>query len=214
MEIYRLIFSPIAVNTYILADKSGKCAVIDCGCFDDDEFERLVEFMDSKNLQPHLLLNTHSHMDHIFGNKRFLGKYNLKPFCHSEEGMNRGNAIQYAGYFGLEMEDPPPPAGYLSDGETVSFGSETLLALHVPGHAPESLAFYSEKDKAVFTGDALFAGSIGRSDIPGGDHLQLIQNIKRKLFVLPPDTIVYPGHGETTTIENEMKNNPYFRYGK
>jgi hydroxyacylglutathione hydrolase len=211
MEIFKLIFSPITVNTYIVTDQTGNCAVIDCGCYDEKEFKTLVDFIESKSLKPVLLLNTHCHMDHIFGNRMFFEKYNLGPFCHSEESMNRKNAIQYAKFFGLEMDEPPAPAGLLADQQSVSFGSESLVALHVPGHAPESLAFYSEKGKVVFTGDALFAGSIGRSDIPGGDHLLLIRNIKSKLFVLPPETVVYPGHGEATTIGTEINSNPYFR---
>ena len=211
MEIFKLVFSPISVNTYILADDSGKCSVIDCGCYDKNEFSTLITFINTKNLEPVLLLNTHCHLDHIFGNKMFLEKYNLGPFCHFGESMNRKNAVHYAGFFGLEMEEPPAPAGLLEDGQSVSFGSENLNVIHVPGHAPESLAFYSEKNKSVFTGDALFAGSIGRSDIPGGDHQLLIQSIKSKLFVLPPETVVYPGHGEETTIGMEMKSNPYFK---
>ncbi len=211
MEIYKLVFSPIAVNTYILADQSGKCSVIDCGCFYKAEFKTLTDFIDGKKLEPVLLLNTHCHLDHIFGNRMFLEKYNLGAYCHIDEEMNRRNAVQYAQFFGLVMEEPPEPAGLITDGQEVSFGSETLMALHVPGHAPGSLAFYSEKSKVVFTGDALFSESIGRTDIPGGEHGTLIESIKSKLFVLPPETVVYPGHGEETTIGREMKSNPYFR---
>jgi len=210
MEIYKLVFCPIDVNTYILSDGEGKCAIIDCGCYDEGEFEELDYLIRREKLGPVLLLNTHCHPDHIFGDRILLDKYKIRAFCHADEEMNRKNALQYAMYFGLKMENPPKPAGYIADKQIITFGSETLLALHVPGHAPGSLAFYSEKNKAVFTGDALFAGSVGRSDIPGGDHKTLIESIKRELFTLPPDTIVYPGHGETTTIESEMKNNPYF----
>jgi len=211
MEIFRLVFSPITVNTYILADESGKCAVIDCGCYDEPEFKEMTDLIEERKLDPVLLLNTHCHLDHIFGNRMFLDKYKLGAYCHVDEEMNRKNALMYAEYFGLTMEEPPEPAGFISDGASVSFGSETLTALHVPGHAPGSLAFYSKKNNAVFTGDILFAGSIGRSDIPGGDHLMLIKKIKSKLFILPPETVVYPGHGEATTIGTEMKSNPYLR---
>jgi glyoxylase-like metal-dependent hydrolase (beta-lactamase superfamily II) len=139
-----------------------------------------------------------------------LNKYNLGAFCSNLDEMNRKNSVQHAAMFGLEMDMPPEPAGYISDGEEVKFGSVILKALHVPGHSPGSLAFYSMKDEVVFTGDALFAGSIGRSDLPGGDHNTLIESIKRKLFTLPPSTVVYPGHGEETTIEREIKHNPFF----
>jgi glyoxylase-like metal-dependent hydrolase (beta-lactamase superfamily II) len=210
MDIYKFVFSPIEVNTYVLADQSGKCAVIDCGCLDENEFKIFTDFIMAKKLEPILLLNSHCHFDHIFGNGMFLEKYNLGAYCHPDEEMNRTNAVIYAGFFGLTMDNPPEPAGFLTDGQTVSFGSEILVALHVPGHAPGSLAFYNKKNGVIFTGDALFSGSIGRTDIPGGDHSILIDSIKSKLFVLPPETVVYPGHGETTTIGMEMKSNPYF----
>ena len=211
MEIYKLVFCPLDVNTYILSDEDGKCAIIDCSCYDEGEFEELDYLIRRKNLVPVLLLNTHCHPDHIFGDRMLLEKYKLRAYCHADEEMNRRNAQQYAMYLGLTMDTPADPAGFVADKQVISFGSETLLALHVPGHAPGSLAFYSEKEKVVFTGDALFAGSIGRSDIPGGDHNTLIESIKRELFTLPPETVVYPGHGQATTIETEMNSNPYFR---
>lgn len=210
MEIFRLVFSPISVNTYILADSSGKCAVIDCGCFDEDEFRILTDLIEEKKLDPVLLLNTHCHLDHIFGNGMFLEKYKLGTYCHADEEMNRKNAVKYAEFFGLTMDEPPEPAGFIAGGEEITFGSEILKAIHVPGHAPGSLAFYSEENNALFTGDILFAGSIGRSDIPGGDHELLLEGIKKKLFVLPPKTVVYPGHGASTLIETEIIHNPYF----
>ena len=211
MEIFKLVFSPIQVNTYILADEARKCAVIDCGCYTRHEFEKLTGFIEKKDLEPVLLLNTHCHLDHIFGNKLFLEKYKLGPYCHRNEDMNRRDALFHAQLFGLKMDIPPEPAGFLNDSQIISFGSVKLKVLHVPGHASGSLAFYCEEDKVVFTGDALFAGSIGRTDLPGGDYDTLIQSIKSKLFVLPPSTIVYPGHGDSTTIETEMKTNPYFK---
>lgn len=210
MEIYKLVFSPITVNTYILADKSGKCAVIDCGCYDQDEFMELTHLIEEKNLDPVLLLNTHCHLDHIFGNGMFLEKYKLRAYCHADDEMNRKNAVKYAEFFGLVMNEPPEPAGFIGDGEEIAFGSETLRAIHVPGHAPGSLAFYSGENNSLFSGDILFAGSIGRSDIPGGDHELLLEGIKKKLFVLPPHTVVYPGHGSSTSIETEISHNPYF----
>ena len=210
MEIFRFVFSPIEVNTYILADKSGDCAVIDCGCFDKEEFEMLSGFIQKKSLNPVKLLNTHCHLDHIFGNGMFLQKYNLGTYCSQLDEMNRVSSVQHAKLFGLKMDDPPEPAGFISDGEKIEFGSVSLKALHVPGHSAGSMAFYSEKDKVVFTGDALFSGSIGRTDLQGGDYGTLLRSIKSKLFILPAETVVYPGHGDVTTIGKEMKHNPYF----
>lgn len=210
MEIFRLVFSPIEVNTYILADNSGTCAIIDCGCYSEKEFSVLTALIEKKNLTPQLLLNTHCHLDHVFGNRLVLKKYGLKTFCHSGDEQNRLDSLKHAEFFGLEMEMPPEPGGYIEDGQILAFGSVSFKALHVPGHSAGSLAFFSEKEKVVFTGDALFDGSIGRTDIPGGNYDSLISSIKNKLFVLPPRTVVYPGHGGKTTIEKEMKSNPFF----
>ncbi len=210
MEIYRLVFSPISVNTFILADSDNKCAVIDCGCYDEEEFRQLTDFLEDKKLVPVLLLNTHCHLDHIFGNRRFLEKYGLGTHCHEDDEMNRKSAVKQAMFFGLMMEEPPVPEGIIEGGQIISFGQITLKAIHVPGHSPGSLAFYCEKEGVVFTGDALFAGSIGRTDLPGGDHKTLISSITGKLFTLPENTVVYPGHYGSTTIGEEIKTNPYF----
>lgn len=211
MEIYKFVFSPIEVNSYILDDKSGDCAIIDCGCYNSEEFEKLATFINQKKLNPTLLLTTHCHLDHIFGNKFILERYNLRTYSSEYDEMNRKNAVQHAMLFGLAMDNQPEPAGFLTDNQVITFGTTELVALHVPGHSAGSLAFYSEKNGCVFTGDALFAGSIGRTDLPGGDFETLIKSIQSKLFVLPPSTIVYPGHGDETTIEREMRSNPYFR---
>jgi hydroxyacylglutathione hydrolase len=210
MKIYKLVFNPIEVNTYILADDSGKAAIIDCGCYDSREFESFVRFIEDKHLDPVLLLNTHSHLDHIFGNKFVFGKYGLKTCSNELDEYNRTDATKHALLFGLSMDEPPEPKAFIKDNEIVSFGSEKLKALLIPGHTTGSLAFYSESEGCLFTGDALFAGSIGRSDLKGGNHETLLKSIKSKLFVLPPATVVYPGHGKETTIEAEMKTNPFF----
>jgi glyoxylase-like metal-dependent hydrolase (beta-lactamase superfamily II) len=212
MKIFKFVFSPIEVNTYILADQSEDCAIIDCGCYDTSESEEFAGFIEKNNLNPVLLLNTHCHLDHIFGNKFILEKYNLRALSSELDEMNRKDSVQHALLFGLTMENPPEPGGYITDNQLLSFGSTELIALHVPGHAPGSLAFYSEKNECVFTGDALFAGSIGRTDLSGGDYETLINSIRTKLFVLPPSTVVYPGHGGSTTIKQEIKSNPYFSY--
>jgi glyoxylase-like metal-dependent hydrolase (beta-lactamase superfamily II) len=210
MKIFKLVFSPIEVNTYLLADESDNCAIIDCGCYDNQESEAFEDFIMEKHLNPVLLLNTHCHLDHVFGNRFILEKYGLRTFSHELEEMNRKSAPQHALLFGLIMKEPPEPAGFISDNQIITFGSEELIALHVPGHTSGSLAFYSKLNNCVFTGDALFARSIGRSDLPGGDHETLLESISNRLFVLPPATIVYPGHGDETSIEREINTNPYF----
>ena len=209
MEIFKLVFSPIQVNTFVLADHTGDCAIIDCGCYDRNEFSALVDLIESKRLKPVLLLNTHCHLDHIFGNRFVLDKYGLSPWSNELEEPNRKNAADHALLFGLSMDIPPEPAGFISDQQKIVFGGTTLIALNVPGHTAGSVAFYSESDGCVFTGDALFAGSIGRSDLPGGDFETLLKSIKSQLLTLPGQTVVYSGHGHETTIEREKNTNQY-----
>jgi len=210
MLIHRLVFSPIEVNTYILTDDDNKCAIIDCGCYTDQEFKRFTDFLEQKKLEPVLMLNTHCHLDHIFGNGRFLEKFKIGSQYHMLDESNRKMSVKQALFFGLKMEEPPEPAGFIEDGQTIYFGSVKIVALHVPGHSPGSLAYYIEKEGIVFTGDALFANSIGRTDLPGGDYETLINSIRTKLFTLPSTTVVYPGHYGSTTIGQEMKTNPWF----
>lgn len=210
MIVHKFVFSPIEVNTYILEDESGDCAILDCGCYDEQESDKLEEFITSRNLNPVLLLNTHCHLDHIFGNKFILERYNLRTLASRQDEMNRIDAVQHALLFGLTMEESPEPGGFIEDNQKITFGSTELISLHVPGHSPGSMAFYSKKDKCVFTGDALFSGTIGRTDLPGGDFDTLINSIKMQLFVLPPETVVYSGHGAETDIKTEMNHNPYF----
>lgn len=211
MEIETLVFSPIDVNTYVLYNSEGECAVIDCGCYDENEFSKLVRFLESKKLTPSLLLNTHCHLDHIFGNRFMLEKYKLGSLWHELEESNRLQATTHASFFGLTMEDPPGPKGFLEHGEEISFGNLKLKVIHVPGHSPGGLAFYIHERGCVFTGDALFSGSIGRTDLPGGSFQTLINSIKNNLLTLPPDTVAYPGHGPATTIGREAGSNPFLK---
>jgi len=209
MEIFRFVFSPIQVNTYVLVDKSGDCAIIDCGCYDKKEFSRLTDFLESKKLNPVLLLNTHCHLDHVFGNRFVFEKYHISPYSNQLDEPIRKNAANHAALFGLSMETPPEPAGFITDHQKIKFAGNVLLALHVPGHSAGSIAYYCESDNCVFTGDALFAGSIGRTDLPGGNFDTLIKSIKTQLLTLPGKTVVYSGHGQETTIKHEADTNQY-----
>ena len=211
MKIDRQVFSPIEVNTYILSDGSGDCVIIDCGCYDKSEFSRLQRFLESRNLRPVLLLNTHCHLDHVFGNKFMFQSYNLRSSWHELEEFNRTDAPGHAGLFGLSMDTVPDPEQFLVHNQVIKFGSTILKALHVPGHSPGSIAFYCQDAGSVFTGDALFAGSIGRTDLPGGNYHTLISSIKENLLSLPESTVVYPGHGSETSIGKEMKSNPFLK---
>lgn len=198
------------VNTYIITGNGKECVIIDCGCYVGAEEQKLEEMLSARRLKPVMLLDTHCHLDHVFGNRFMLERYGLRPWFHEGDRHNYQNAPKQSLMFGLSMEPQPDPEGYLSDGQVISAAGVTLTVIAVPGHSPGGIAFYSENDSVVFTGDALFAGSIGRSDLPGGDHEQLMENIRERLFVLPPDTVAYPGHGPETTIREEAEHNPFF----
>jgi hydroxyacylglutathione hydrolase len=210
MKIYKEIFSPIEVNTFIITGDDTSCVVIDCGCYGKAEEKRLADLLSDLRLKPVLLLNTHCHLDHIFGNAFMLDRYGLKAWFHKGENYNLISSPKHAIMFGLTMEAPPEPAGYLDDGQIITSSGLNLEVIAVPGHSSGGIAFYSGEDGIIFTGDALFAGSIGRSDLPGGNHEQLMNNIRTRLFTLPPDTVVYPGHGLETTIGEEIRSNPFF----
>jgi hydroxyacylglutathione hydrolase len=211
MKINRLIFNPIQVNTYILTDKNGDCAVIDCGCYNEEESGMLVRFLEKEKLKPVLLLNTHCHLDHIFGNKFMLEKYKLLTKASADEEENRLDAVEHALLFGLTMDPPPSVSEFITGDQEIVFANTKLKTLSVPGHSPGSIAFYSEEDEVVFTGDALFNGSIGRTDLTGGNSDALLKSIKTKLFTLPDNTRVLPGHGSETTIGKEKSTNPFFK---
>jgi glyoxylase-like metal-dependent hydrolase (beta-lactamase superfamily II) len=211
MNIYKEVFSPIEENTYILSGDDSTCIIIDCGCYGKREEQKLEDLLDRLKLEPVLLLNTHCHLDHVFGNGFMLRRWGLSARSHPAEAYNLRSAPEHAMMFSLKMETPPDPGPYLSDGEIIEAAGLTLEVIAVPGHSPGGLSFWSRKDSALFTGDALFAGSIGRSDLPGGNHEKLIKSITGRLFTLPEETVVYPGHGPETTIGHEMKTNLYFR---
>lgn len=211
MQVHRLVFSLFEVNTYIITDKSRECVIIDPACNNKQEQDYLLKFLKEKDLKPVKLLNTHCHLDHVFGNRFVCDTFNLEAEAHKEEDYNIGNALNAASMYGLDMDEPYPIKKYLKEGETVKFGFSELNILHVPGHSAGSLVFYNETDKFAIVGDVLFNNSIGRTDLPGGDYDTLISQIKAKLFKLEDVTIAYSGHGIATSIGKEKKNNPFLQ---
>ncbi len=210
MKIQRLTFSPFEVNTYILYDKSKECIIIDPACNNKQEQNFLLNFLKENNLKPVRLINTHCHLDHVFGNKFVADTFKLETEAHKDEQFNIENAFSAANLYGITMEKPYPIKKFLSEGEKIKFGYSELNILHVPGHTAGSLVFYNESEKFAIVGDVLFKGSIGRTDLPGGDYDTLISQIKTKLFNLPNDIKVYPGHGPETDIGTEKNTNPFF----
>lgn len=212
MKIKKFEFNMFPVNCYVLWDETDEAVIIDCGCFYEEERQALKTFIQSNGLKPVRLLNTHLHLDHILGNPFILREYGLKAEAGQQDEFWLAKAPDHCRMFGFQMNEEPVPLGrYVCDGETVRFGKTELEAIHVPGHSPGSMVYYCKDEGCLFSGDVLFQGSIGRADLAGGNFDELRENICSRLFVLPNDTKVYPGHGPSTTIGDEKRNNPFFR---
>jgi hydroxyacylglutathione hydrolase len=204
-------FNPVQENTYVLYNEKGQCCIIDPGCYFASEEGTLTGFIHQNNLSPTLLLNTHCHLDHIFGN-RFIGRtYNLTLHLHPQEKavLEYGPATGQA--WGMPFDNYDGELVFIDEGQSIRMGDDELHILFTPGHSPGSVSFYSKEAKFVIGGDVLFNGSVGRTDLPGGDFSILEESIKTKLYTLPEDTVVYPGHGDSTTIGDEMKTNPFVK---
>lgn len=205
-------FNMFPVNTYVLSDETNEAVIIDAGCYYDDEQEMLKQYIECNGLTVKHLLNTHLHLDHLFGNAFVARVYGVKPEASADDEFLIPKVKDYCKMFGLGLNEEVPAIGkYLADGDEVIFGNTSLKVLSAPGHSPGSLVYYCEKDSCLFCGDVLFRGSIGRTDLDKGDYKQLINSISNKLFPLPDQTKVYTGHGDATTIGNEKMNNPFFR---
>ena len=204
-------FSPIQENTYLLYNELNDCIIIDPGCYFEEEREILATFIESKKLKPILLLNTHCHLDHVFGNKFVAEKYGLIPHIHPLEKK----LLEYAPTSGLMYNMPfdnyAGELSYIDEGSILKVGEDELVAIFTPGHSPGSLSFYCKKQSFIISGDVLFQRSIGRTDLPGGDHTTLIRSIQEKLMILPDETVVFSGHGPSTTVIAERNGNPFLR---
>jgi hydroxyacylglutathione hydrolase len=202
-------FSPIQENTYILYNEFNECIIIDPGCYSDAEKDRLAAYITKMGLIPKMLLNTHCHLDHVFGNKFVAEKYGLKLQIHEGEKIVLEDAPLRGLMYDVPFDNYNGELVFLAEGDTIRLGNDQLKVLLTPGHSPASLSFYSEKDDFVISGDALFKRSIGRTDLPGGDYATLISSIRTQLLVLPDETVVYSGHGPETTIGDEKRTNPF-----
>lgn len=202
-------FNPYQENTYLLYDETRQCAVIDPGMYTGEEENMVLRFIAQEKLLPVLLLNTHCHIDHVLGNKWVYDTYGLLPQFHEGELPLLSAVPSYAPQMGIRYELSPLPEVYLPEEGVVSFGKSELELIFAPGHSPAHLCFYSRADNFLIGGDVLFQGSIGRTDLPGGNFDLLIRKIRENLFTLPDDCTVFPGHGPSTTIGNEKRYNPF-----
>ena len=202
-------FSPIMENTYVLYNEKGDCMIIDPGCYDQREEQVLKEYIDQHRLHPRLLLNTHCHLDHVFGNRYVHDTWDLELHIHACEKQVLDYAPEAGKRWNLPFRNYNGPLHYLDPKEKIRIGKDELSIIEAPGHSPGHICFYSESQHFLIGGDVLFRRSIGRTDLPGGNHQQLLNSIRNQLFVLPDDVKVYPGHGESTTIGYEKKFNPF-----
>jgi len=209
LQVHKFTFGPFQENTYLLFTKDGKCAIIDPGCYEKSEEDILRKTIDEKGLNPTILLNTHCHIDHVFGNEFVHRTYGLKPMIHPKEEIVLAAVPRVAEMYGLNYTTSPHPSFF--EGEEISLGDEKLKILFVPGHSPGHVAFYSEAHHILLSGDVLFEQSIGRTDLPGGSMDLLMRSIEEELIPLPEETKVYAGHMEDTTIGKEKRLNPFLR---
>ena len=200
-------FNMFPVNCYVVwDDETLQAAVIDAGCYYKEEQQTLKKFITDNQLTVVHLLNTHLHLDHVFGNAFMLREFGLGTEASEKDEFLLPRIGEYCRMFGFPLNEEPPAMGKsLADGDKVQIGQQELKVIAVPGHSPGGLVFYSESQRCIFSGDVLFRGSIGRADLEGGNFEQLRDS------VLPNETVVYPGHGNTTTIGYEKMNNPFFR---
>lgn len=211
IQVKSFVFSPFSENTYVLFDETKACIVIDPGCMQGHEEEELQQFISQNELKVEKVVNTHCHIDHIYGNKFVKDTYKVPLYIpEGEEGvLSWGH--QSAEMWGIPGYESAVPDTLLPNEGTLTFGDSTLEILFVPGHSPGHLAFYAKDQGFVISGDVLFNGSIGRTDLPGGDFATLEESIKTVMYALPEETKVYSGHGEPTTIAQEKVSNPYVR---
>ena len=209
--VHSFTFNPFQENMYIVYDETKQCVIFDPGCYEEDERLELVEFIEKNELRPVKLINTHGHIDHMLGNSFVAGKYGLKLEMHEADIDTLLQAPVYGQMWGIHPQPSPEPSVLLNEGDVITFGNTKLEVLFTPGHSRGSISFYNKVDSFVISGDVLFYGSIGRTDLPGGDFDILAKSIKEKLYTLPENTVVYSGHGPQTSIGKEKKTNPFVK---
>lgn len=202
-------FNPLQENTYLIFNDQLQCVIVDPGCYTDQERDSIVRFIESKQLNPTLLVNTHCHLDHVFGNKFIHEYYGLELHIHQGEQKVLEMAPTSGLMWNLPFDNYQGELHFLDESSPIQLGNDQLEVLFTPGHSPASIAFYSRKDGLLIAGDVLFRESVGRTDLPGGNPDVLADSIRTKLYTLPDETMVYPGHGIPTTIGHEKKHNPY-----
>jgi glyoxylase-like metal-dependent hydrolase (beta-lactamase superfamily II) len=200
-------------NSYVVYDDTLEAVVIDCGAFYDGERKAIPQFIRSQGLTLRHVLCTHGHLDHCFGNDTLYAEFGLKPEVHSaDDFLMHDLSQQAADFFGMPYDHPTPPIGhFLTDGELIIFGNHSFRAVHTPGHTPGGITFYCAEEAIAFSGDTLFRMSVGRTDFEGSSWTDMLVSLRRLAKELPPETVIYPGHGPQTTMRDELAMNPYIK---
>ncbi len=212
MQVSQFTFNFFAENTYLLYDDTKECVIVDPGCYTNEEKKVLKDFILKNELKPVKLLNTHCHLDHVFGNKFVVDEFGVDLYCHKKEVEWIEQAPYYSqAMYNIKIEPLPLPKFFLDEGDIVSFGNTVLEVFFTPGHSTGSITFYHKESLQALVGDVIFKHSIGRVDLPGGDFKELEKSIKTKIYTLPDDTVLYAGHMETTTVGEEKRMNPFVK---
>ncbi len=209
LKVEKFVVNPIQENSFLVYDETNECIIIDAGFYYGEEEDEVDYFIEKNGLKLVKLINTHCHFDHILGVEYLKNKYNTPFEAHQEDEFLIERAVAQGAMFGVEMKPVSGIDNYITEDTIIKFGNTELQVIHVPGHSPGHVALYSAKHKILIAGDIIFYGSIGRTDLPGGDYNTLITGIKEKLMVLPEDTVIYCGHGPETTVGFEKMNNPF-----
>ncbi len=202
-----LVVGPLGVNCFILGcEETHQGVVVDAG----DNADKIISAVERRGLTISQVVSTHGHFDHVGANQAVLMHFGARLLIHAADASMLERAADVARSYGIGGVSSPRPDSFLSDGLEIAFGSCRMTVLHTPGHTQGGCCLYLESEKKIITGDTLFADSIGRTDLPGGNHEQLLESVRTKLFTLPDDVTAYPGHGPETTIGHEKRHNPYF----
>jgi len=211
IEVKSFTYNPFQENTYLLINGKRQCFIIDPGCYFTNERDELLRFIAEEGLTPVRLLNTHCHLDHIFGNNLVNKQFGLRPWIHTLEQPLLNRSTEVGEMYNMPFDPSPNPEGYLEDHQQIHWENDVLEVILAPGHSPGSICFYVEAENLMIGGDVLFRESVGRTDLPGGDPLVLERSIRERLYSLSDEVVVYPGHGPSTTIGHEKRNNPFVR---
>lgn len=212
MKIKSFTFNPFQENTYIIYDKTKECLIVDPGCYTEEEKNILKEFITKQKLTPTKLINTHCHIDHILGNKFVHQQWGVPLYIHKADLPLLENAKKISEMYGFEnYEDSPLPQHYLEEQNIITCGKSSFNILFTPGHAPGHICLLNKKNNIIISGDVIFKNSIGRTDLPGGDHNTLMNSIMKKIFPLPNETQIFCGHGPITSLGSEKKYNPFLQ---